>query len=473
MFFGRDSELGKLREMHGSGQFEFAVIYGRRRVGKTTLIREFIKDKDALFFAASESTARGNLLSLSRCIGGKSAAPVFTDFESALSAVFERAESERLVFAIDEFPYLAAAYRGISSLLQILIDHNRETSRLMLILCGSSMGFMENQVLGYQSPLFGRRTAQLKVLPFTFFESLPFLESHTAADKAVLYGMTGGVPEYLSRIHPQKSVRENIIGLFLTPSGLFFEEPSNLIKQELREPSTYNVIVEAIAGGASRLNEIAAKCGLESNKCAKYLKALISLGLVSREYPFGETAGKKSIYKLEDFMFRFWYRFVFPNVSAITAGLGEAVFDHEVDGQLNAYMGLVFEEICKQWLFEMAKRDALPFFIGGLGRWWGTNPATRKQEEIDIVAARNGDALFAECKWTNADVDWNVYSELERRGGIFHCGSRCLYIFAKKGFSDNLRLLSRETERVKLYSLPEMMEALETRPHRERGNSHA
>lgn len=460
MFFGRSSELDKLDEMYSSDHFEFAVIYGRRRVGKTTLIREFIKDKNALFFAASESTAQDNLLSLSRCIGGKRTAPVFIDYESALSAVFEMAGSERFIFVIDEFPYLAAAYRGISSLLQILVDHNRENSRLMLILCGSSMSFMENQVLGYQSPLYGRRTAQFKVLPFTFFESLPFFEAYEAIDKAVLYGMTGGVPEYLNKINPQKSVRDNIVELFLTPSGHFFEEPSNLIKQELREPSTYNVIVEAIASGASRLNEISTKCGLESNKCAKYLGALISLGLVSKEYPFGETAGKKSIYKLEDFMFRFWYRFVFPNISAVTAGLGDAVFDHEVEGQLNTYMGLIFEEICKQWLFEMAKRNALPFFVGSLGRWWGTNSATRKQEEIDIIAARNDDALFAECKWTNNDVDVDVYHALKRRSELFHYSNHYLYIFAKKGFNGRLLTLEYEKKLVALFNLSEMIEAL-------------
>jgi len=460
MFFGRNAEISKLEQMYNSNTFEFAVIYGRRRVGKTTLIREFIKDKRALFFAASESTASNNLLSLSRCIGGKKNAPVFTDYENALTSVFELAEKERLIFVIDEFPYLAGAYRGISSLLQILIDHKKEHSQLMLILCGSSMSFMENQVLGYQSPLYGRRTAQFKVLPFTFFESLPFFGDFEPIDKAVLYGATGGVPEYLSKVNPQKTVRENTIDLFFTPSGLFFEEPSNLIKQELREPSTYNVVIEAIASGASRLNEIATKCRIESNKCAKYLASLISLGLISKEYPFGETANKKSIYKLEDFMFRFWYRFVFPNMSAITAALGAAVYDNEVEGQLNAYMGLIFEEICKQWLFEMAKRGSLPFFIGNLGRWWGTNPTTRAQEEIDIMAVHKSNALFAECKWKNADVGMDVYHELKRKSELFHHENVYLYVFSKNAFTGELRLAEQEHGLVKLFALPEMMDAL-------------
>jgi len=458
MFYGRTSELIKLKEMYESDKFEFAVIYGRRRVGKTTLIREFIKNKNALFFAASESTAPDNLLSLSKCIGGSNAAPVFQNYESAFSAIFNAAENKRLIFIIDEFPYLAEAYRGVSSILQILIDHNKDNSKLLLILCGSSMSFMENQVLGYQSPLYGRRTAQFKILPFSFFESLPFFENYCDEDKAVLYGTTGGVPEYLNKINPQKTVRENIVDSFLTPSGHFFEEPSNLIKQELREPSTYNIIIEAIASGSSRLNEIATKCKIESNKCAKYLSSLISLGLVAREYPYGETASKRSIYKLENSMFRFWYRFVFPNMSAIVAGLGNAVFDNEVKEQLNAYMGIVFEDICKQWFFAQAKKgindESPPFFIGTIGRWWGTNPLTRKQEEIDIMAAHGDSALFAECKWKNTDID--VYNDLKRKSGMFNYKTIYLYIFTKNFVSSRL-YEEYANHRIKIYPLEKII----------------
>jgi AAA+ ATPase superfamily predicted ATPase len=341
-----------------------------------------------------------------------------------------------------------------------MIDRYRDDTKLMLILCGSSMSFMENQVLGYKSPLYGRRTAQFKISPFTFFESLPFFAAFKPADKAALYGVTGGIPEYLNKINPRKNVRQNIIDLFLSPSGHFFEEPSNLIKQELREPSTYNVIIESIACGASRLNEIATKSKLESNKCAKYLSSLIALGLVKKEYPFGETTGKRVIYRLEDFMFRFWYRFVFPNLSAVTAGLGEAVYDHEVERRFNAYMGFIFEDICKQWLFEQAKKNALPFFIGAPGRWWGANPATRAQEEIDIMAARKNDALLAECKWSDSDTDVDVLNELRRKCELFHYKNVYLYIFAKKSFTRKLLAAARENETVRLVGLAEMVESV-------------
>ena len=464
MFHGRTTELKKLNEMHESTGFEFAVIYGRRRVGKTTLIREFIKGKRSLFFVAGESTASDNLLSLSRVIAGKRAAPVFTDFESALTEIFELGKKERLIFVIDEFPYLASAYPGISSLLQKLIDYEKDTTKLMLILCGSSMSFMEKQLLGYQSPLYGRRTAQFKVLPFTFFESLPFFEDYETLDKAVLYGLTGGIPEYLSKINGKKSVHMNIIDLYLTSTGHFFEEPANLLKQELREPATYNVIIESIASGATRLNDISTKCGIESNKCAKYLSSLITLGLVSREYPYGETSGKRSIYKVDDFMFRFWYRFVFPNMSAVIGGLGEDVFEYDVKPQLNAYMGFVFEHICRQWFIEMAKKKALPFFAGNLGRWWGTNPKTRSQEEIDIMSTRKTAALFAECRWKNSEISADVYRDLKRKSEMFSFHENYFFILSKKAPSTELLLLEREHRLVKCFSFQEMIDELYKSP---------
>jgi len=461
-FFGREPEFKKLDEMYQSGNFEFAVIYGRRRIGKTTLIREFIKDKKAVFFAANESTAQANLQSLSKCIGGKGLSPVFSDFESAFSAVFDLAAKERLIFIIDEFPYLEESSRGVSSLLQILIDHRKNSSKLMIILCGSSMSFMENQVLGHKSPLFGRRTAQFKILPFTFFEALPFLNNFNPVDKALLYGVTGGVPEYLGKINARKNVRENIIDLFLSPSGHFFEEPLNLIKQELREPSMYNVIIESIASGATRLNEIASKAGIESNKCAKYLNSLIALALVKKEYPYGEKIGKRSIYRLEDFMFRFWYRFVFPNISSITAGLGDKVYDNEVADYLNDYMGLIFEDICKQWFFEQEKSNAkaktvLPFFIGSAGRWWGANSQTRSQEEIDVMSVRGDEAIFSECKWRNTDADIKVLNELKRKSALFSYKKNYFFIFTKKKFSSELIKQCKEDNNIKLLTLPEMI----------------
>ena len=461
MFYGRDSEIKKLTEMYNSNKFECAVIYGRRRVGKTTLIKEICKDKKAIYFVAREAGSTVNLTNFSNDVYSVTAKELaeksfFADWEKAFDYIYQISKDERIILAIDEYPYLAEGYRPVSSILQAQIDHKFKDSKLFLILCGSSMSFMENQILGYKSPLYGRRTAQFRINPFNYFESASFFSEFSNEDKAILYGITDGIPEYLSKINTEKSVKENIIDLFLTTSGHFYEEPGNLLKQELREPSTYNSIIEAIAKGASKLNEIATKTKMESNKCAKYIISLISLGIVKKELPVTEPTGKKSIYLIDDQMFRFWYRFVFPNMSSIESGFSEQIYDHYVEPQINAYMGLVFEKICKQYLFLLMRKNELPFFIGQIGRWWGNNPKLKRQEEIDILAFRDDAAMFCECKWTNENVDIDVLTSLTEQSEIFHYKNNHFYLFSKNGYSDKLIKEASVQKNISLISFSDM-----------------
>ena len=464
MFYARESELKKLNEMYESNTFEFAVIYGRRRVGKTTLIKEFIKNKKAVYFVAREANSTINLNIFSNDIYSVTAKEIagksfFSDWEKAFDYIGEISQNERIILAIDEYPYLAQSFNPISSIIQAHIDGKLKHGKLFLILCGSSMSFMEYQVLGYKSPLYGRRTAQFKINPFSYFDSLPFFDGFKNQEKAVLYGITGGIPEYLNKINTKKSLKQNIIDLFLTTSGHLYEEPSNLLKQELREPSTYNGIIEAVAGGASRLNEIATKCGMGSNKCAKYLASLQNLGIIKKDFPVTENTGKvskKSIYSLDDYMFRFWYRFVFPNMSTISAGLGENIYNIEVEPYFNAYMGLIFEEICKQYIILQVKNNNFPFMISKIGKWWGNNPKLKRQEEIDILAFRGNNALFGECKWTNSSVDIDVLYDLKEQSSLFEYKNIWFYLFSKSGFTDRLIQGTEKNKNIKLVCFDEM-----------------
>lgn len=319
MFIGRQQELATLDRLYASDKFEFAVIYGRRRVGKTALINYFIKDKPAIYFMGVESNAKQNLDNFSHNImefaTGININTAFKSFQDSLEYVFQLSMSKRIILAIDEYPYVARASRSLASTLQMLIDKYKDTSKLMLILCGSSMSYMEDHVLAYKAPLYGRRTAQLKIHPFSFAEVCSYLPKFSPFDKAIAYGMVGGTPQYLLQLNDKLSIEENIKNIFLNPNSSLFEEPENLLKQEVREASLYNAIITAIATGSSRLSEISSKVGEDSNVCASYLKNLLALGIVKRETPYGEKISRKSIYTISDNMFRFWYRFIPANIS--------------------------------------------------------------------------------------------------------------------------------------------------------------
>ena len=254
---------------------------------------------------------------------------------------------------------------------------------MYLILCGSSMSFMESQVLGRESPLYGRRTGQFKIEPLDYKETAVFHPNLSAEDNALIYGITGGVPHYINKLDVTSSVDEALLENFFDRSSYLYEEPVNLLKQELREPALYNAIIKAIAEGASRMIEISTKTGEENSIVSKYLKTLIDLGIVKKETPVTEKPGKKTIYRLTDHFFRFWYRFVPVNRSAIDSGRIVETYPSAVKRYFPDYMGLIFEKMCQDYLLYYAKD--LPIELREIGQWWGTDPKKKKQIQIDLV----------------------------------------------------------------------------------------
>lgn len=439
MFIGRAQELNTLNRLYASNKFEFAVIYGRRRVGKTALLNEFIGEKKVIYFTGVESNAKQNLENFSQsiieCNTGIPASTSFASFQSALEYVFHLAEKERIILAIDEYPYVARSSKSLSSTLQLLIDKNKDTSKLMLILCGSSMSYMEDHVLAYKAPLYGRRTAQMKIQPFSFEETCLYLSGMSDEDKAMMYGIVGGTPQYLLQVNSKLSVEDNIKNIYLNPTSFLFEEPINLLKQEVREPAIYTAIITAIATGSSRMSEISSKVGEDTNVCATYLKNLVALGIVRKETPYGEKASRKSIYAIEDHMFRFWYRFVLENNSLIARGATDLAYNR-IKPYITDYMGKVFEDICTQYLWKLLLAGRSPVQFRSLGRWWGNDPRNRSQTEIDIMGEQDKDtALFGECKWTNEKVDLGVLETLIERSKLFSYAKVQLYLFSKSGFT--------------------------------------
>ena len=454
MFIGRGRELSALERLYKSDKFEFAVIYGRRRVGKTALINKFIDDKNAIYFMGVESNAKQNLENFSKSImeyvSGTEIDSIFSSFQSALEYVFRLAEKERIILAIDEYPYVARSSKSLASTLQLLIDKYKDKSKLMLILCGSSMSYMEDHVLAYKAPLYGRRTAQMKLVPFDFEETCRYFKNFSDEDKALIYGVVGGTPQYLLQIDDNLSVEENIKNTFLNPVSFLYEEPINLLKQEVREPAIYTAVIAAVATGASRMSEISGKVGEDTNVCSMYLKNLINLGIVQKETPYAEKASRKSVYSIEDNMFRFWYRFVFENNSIIARGAADLVYKR-IEPQLSDYMGKVFEEICRQYLWKQLLSGNCPVEFASLGRWWGNNPKEKRQEEIDIMGEQDKNtALFAECKWTNEKVDLGVLETLVKRSELFHYKTKHYYLFSKSGFTKGCEDKAKEMGNVTL-----------------------
>ena len=455
-FIGRDFELSELNKEYKQDKFSFSVIYGRRRVGKTYLIKEFLKGKEGYYFVALESNELINLSLISQAIykacGNISGLPDFNSFDSAFKFLFEYSVKNKIIFVIDEYPYLADSSPYISSLIQNLIDQYKEKSKMFLILCGSSMSFMEEQVLGYKSPLYGRRTSQYKIQPFNYLESSEFVPNYSYKKKAIVYGLTNGIAEYLTYFDDDKSLKDNIIDIFLKTNGRLYEETTNLLKQELRQPKTYNDIIFAISQGATKLNEIATKLGVASGSLNHYLKSLIELGIIEKKTPVLDRKTKRPLYIIKDTMFLFWYLFVQPNLNMINLDLGDKVYDNYIECAIYEFMGKIFEKISIEYFEEKLKRSETPFIPKDYGNWWGNDKRLKKESEIDMIAYdKENSYLFLEAKWRNELVNQKVLDNLIEKSLNFSFSSASYWITSLSGFYD-----VHSSKDIKLISLEEM-----------------
>lgn len=450
MFVGRERELASLNRMYRKPGFQMAVVYGRRRVGKTTLLDRFIKGKPTLYFTAQQKSVRQNLENFSASINGFFSTGdrrSFDTWAAALSFVATAAArrdaegKEPFVFVFDEFPYAAEMEPALPSILQIAIDREFKGTNARIILCGSNEGFMEGEVLGRKSPLYGRRTMQLRILPFDYLDAARMLRETSDADRINYYATFGGTPYYLEQIDTSLTYEENVKELLFDPSGLLYEEPLMLLRQELREPANYNSVLDAIGGGETAPHRIADKSGIRTDSLSKYLKTLRDLRIIRRDVPFGERAetSRKGIYVLDDPFFAYWYRFVSRSVGEIEAGAGAIAADQKAFGSdLATYVGHQFETVCRQWLIRKNSAGGLPFLASRFGSWWGTDPRKRERVDIDIVAADGGgkNLLLGECKWRESVNESEAIKTLEERRSLIDCDGSVHYaLFSKRPFS--------------------------------------
>lgn len=429
MFIAREHELQMLERLYASDSFEMVVLYGRRRVGKTSLIDEFTKDKRTLYFTAMQQSTKLNLRDFSRAVmlffGMPDSTPPFGDWLSALSFLAERARQsrERFVFVFDEFPYAAATEPSLPSIMQITIDHGLLGNHTMMILSGSNEGFMESDVLGHKSPLFGRRTAQIRLLPFDYADAAKFLPNTPPQDLVKYYAAFGGTPYYLARLRESDGFESNVLRLMFDNLGPLHEEPLMLLRQELREPYAYFSVLQAIASGNATPKLIAEHAGVESDAIVNYLKTLAALRLIERKVPFGDdpVKSRKGMYNVADPFFAYWFRFVGRNMGILETNISDQVAAGLAFGPaFETYVGQQFETICQQWLIRLNADGELPFVATQFGKWWGNDPIAREQTNIDVIAAdpQSKQILLGECKWRNSFNETEALERLHRRAGL-------------------------------------------------------
>lgn len=425
MFVGRKRELNLLEELYAKPGFSMVVVYGRRRIGKSFLLSKFAEEKRNIFYTASTVGKRRNLELFTRqvmsLIQPELLDASFDHLDTVLDVLDKYVGDEKLILIIDELPYWAKDDESILSILQKQIDTSWLNRNIMLILCGSALSFMENKVLSEKSPLFGRRTAQIKLESLDYFESAEFVQDYSYEDKAITYAVTSGVPKYLSLINPDLTLDDNIVNLFFKSGGYLYEETRNYLAQEFSDVIIANNVIEQIANGENTIKNISDKIRQNQTTVLYTLEKLIETGIVEKKQCiFEENNRRKTQYVLKDTMFKFWFEFVQKALGVIEAGQGKRYYELAVKPKLHSYMGDIFEKMCRYYVLLEGIQGKFGNFITITGSWWGSELIDSKAVpcDIDIVGFSSVDntAVIGECKFKNEAVGKDVYDTLVRRG---------------------------------------------------------
>ncbi|QSX07688.1 ATP-binding protein [Alkalibacter rhizosphaerae] len=433
MFVGREKEIKILEKRVQSKGFEFGLVYGRRRIGKTRLLQEIVSKFDAIYYVANEMGLEYNLKQLSATITSYyNESFVFENFDQVFQYLAKRSHEKRTIFILDEFTYLMSSNKELLSVFQNAVDQHLLNSNLKMILSGSQVGMVEDAI-SYKKPLYGRTTFKMKLEPFDYYDAAKFYPNCTATEKVCLYSVFGGVPFYTSRIDDSKSVKENILDLIIEPGSIFEDEIAFFLSQEVRSVATYGKIMNAIASGATKLSEISTKSGsTNTGTTSKYLDLLLSLGIVEKEFCFGESnKSKKTIYRIQDQLFRFHFSFIEKNKSKKVIMDPENFYNTMVQPHLEEYVSNEFENICRDFLKRKYENT-----IQEIGRYWFNDAAKRQDIEIDIVMKTNHQLHVYECKWTNSRIGMGIVNNLQTK--VDHFEGAQLGFFSKKGYHSEL-----------------------------------
>jgi len=446
-FIDRDKELATLDRRFDEGNAELLVLYGRRRVGKSGLLRKFCEGKSHLFFVGTRVREEDSLDAFRRVLqltfGEQLLEHVqFSNWEAALLTLSRLTAGQRLVVVLDEFQYLCSMSPALPSVIQKWWDTEAARSKLMLVLCGSHIGFMESEVLAERSPLFGRRTGQLRLMPLLPWDAVAFFPEWSVRDRLWAYAFMGGIPAYLERVGERESLMDFILRDMLSTDGYLFDELSFLLRTELGHSHTYLSLLKAIASGNTRISEIAQKTGLSVTSVVRPLNLLIDLGFVVREVPFSERhpeRSKRGRYYVADPLTAFWCRYILPWRSLVVAGQCEILLQDIIMADFPTYAGHVFEFVCREFIRHRTEDLLDNVHCIRVGRIWG------RDFELDIVAElTDGTILVGECKAWAGPVGANVLMKLmatANKAGLPESSRPVL--FSTHGFTPELVELSK------------------------------
>ncbi len=452
-FVNRKSEIQFLLDRVASNKAEFIIVYGRRRIGKTELLKEAFKKRQAIYFVADLGADQDQRRRLSEAIHGVYPNPLLEAdpppaWDPLLRYLIEIGKKERIILILDEFPYLCSSNPALPSILQRTWDEAGKNSKLCVILCGSFVSFMEREILGQKSPLYGRRTGQLLLQPLPIHTLKEFFPTRSQDERISTYAILGGVPAYLLQFSNSLSLAQNIEKEILTTTAFLYDEVRFILMEELRDPKHYLSILQSIAFGNTRMNDIVQRTGIERGPASKYLSVLQELRLIERETPVTEKHPEKSrkgIYRLSDNFFRFWFRFVLPYKSRLVEGGSRKLLEQEILPNLDNFIGQVFDKICTEIFHYLISKGIIGLNCDRVGRWWGGN------EEIDLVGMTGEIPVFAaECKWSRKPIGMDVLKNLERKITLIapepNLAKIRLGLFSRSGFTKEVEEIGRKGE---------------------------
>lgn len=459
MFLDREQELRWLAGRYESGQAEFIVLTGRRRVGKTALLTEFTADKPGVYFLAYLDSTEALLRNLSAALWaaehGPDAAPgSYGSWLGLFQALARLAAERHFTLVLDEYPYLAGSNGHLASVIQKVWDEQLQYSRLFLVMCGSYMSIMERDVLNRDAPLYGRRTAQLTLRPVTVKQAAAFLPGRSVIELIEAYALTGGMPAYLTQLRPDRSLWTNLRQTAFDPSNMLYHDGLTLLRDELRDPRHYAAVLRAIASGQHTLSAIAREAGLERSSLPSYLATLQGAGYVERRLPIGITRTsqqRRGSWHITDPYVRFWGRYILPYTGAIEQGQGGGLVEQVLRPTWEQFVAITWEELARASVYNLAAHHTPGFWPEAVGSWWDA----RHQVDLVAISYQQRIAWLGEARWRREAMGLPELEALQRRARAWRgaeTGWQLYYVFfSRSGFSQPLRRRASEDPEVLLF----------------------